>query len=76
MERALDPQGINQLFTFWTPLAPTTVFRNIQEVPPGHNLWVCDGTKAETDLGFRPVVSLEEGVAGCAGWYAEQGWLS
>ncbi len=39
----LDPQGFNQVMTFWCPLAPTTVFRDIRELPPGHNLILEDG---------------------------------
>lgn len=41
--RRIDPQGLNQLFTFWSPLPPTTVFKGISELPPGHNLIVEDG---------------------------------
>ncbi len=41
--RQLDPVGLDQVFTFWCPLAPRTVFRDIWELPPGHNLMVCDG---------------------------------
>ncbi len=40
VDRAIDPRGLNQLFTFWAPIAPTTVFRGILELPPGHNLMV------------------------------------
>ena len=39
----IDPRGMNQLFTFWSALAPTTVFKGIRELPPGHNLTVQDG---------------------------------
>lgn len=31
----LDPIGFDQIFTLWTTIAPRTVFRNIQELPPG-----------------------------------------
>jgi asparagine synthase (glutamine-hydrolysing) len=41
--RDLDPIGLDQVFTFWCPLAPRTVFRGVWELPPGHNLVVCDG---------------------------------
>ena len=41
--RELDPRGMGQLFTFWTTLAPRTVFRQILELPPAHNLLVRDG---------------------------------
>lgn len=36
----IDPRGLSQVFTFWSPLPPTTVFRGIRELPPGHNLIV------------------------------------
>lgn len=35
MPRRLDPVGLDQLFTFWTPVAPQTVFAGIEEVEPG-----------------------------------------
>ncbi|HEY0190979.1 MAG TPA: asparagine synthase (glutamine-hydrolyzing), partial [Kofleriaceae bacterium] len=35
MPRALDRTGIGETFTFWTPLAPRTVFAGIEELPPG-----------------------------------------
>ncbi len=34
--RALDPEGLAQVFTFWTPLAPRTAFEGISEIRPGH----------------------------------------
>ncbi|PWU16892.1 MAG: asparagine synthase (glutamine-hydrolyzing), partial [Verrucomicrobia bacterium] len=34
----LNPRVIEQIFTFWAPLGPDTVFRNIFELPPGHFL--------------------------------------
>jgi len=40
VQRALDPIGLNQLLTYWAPLAPRTVFAGIEELPPGHNLFV------------------------------------
>jgi asparagine synthase (glutamine-hydrolysing) len=33
--RRFDPIGLDQLFTFWTPVAPRTVFAGIEEVEPG-----------------------------------------
>ncbi len=30
-----DPVGLDQVFTFWTPVAPQTVFEGIEEVEPG-----------------------------------------
>ncbi|MBU6399637.1 MAG: asparagine synthase (glutamine-hydrolyzing), partial [Verrucomicrobia bacterium] len=34
----IDPVVLDQVFTFWSPLTPQTIFRNIVEVPPGHYL--------------------------------------
>lgn len=34
--RALDPLGIDETFTFWSPVAPRTVFRGVEELRPGY----------------------------------------
>jgi asparagine synthase (glutamine-hydrolysing) len=36
LPRELDPVGLDETFTFWTVVAPRTVFRGIAELPPGH----------------------------------------
>jgi asparagine synthase (glutamine-hydrolysing) len=36
LPRAFDPDGLAETFTFWTAVAPRTVFRGIEELPPGH----------------------------------------
>ena len=38
VSRELDPKGLDNVFTFWTTLPPRTIFKNIQELPPGHSL--------------------------------------
>jgi asparagine synthase (glutamine-hydrolysing) len=38
LKRELDPLGLDQTFTFWAPLAPRTVFKDIHELPPGCQL--------------------------------------
>jgi asparagine synthase (glutamine-hydrolysing) len=35
ISRRFDPLGIDQLFTFWAPVAPQTVFEGIEEIEPG-----------------------------------------
>jgi asparagine synthase (glutamine-hydrolysing) len=32
---ALDPNGLDETFTFWAPLAPRTLFRGVSQVCPG-----------------------------------------
>lgn len=39
----IDPIALDQVFTFWAPLAPRTIFRGIHELPPGHYLVCQDG---------------------------------
>jgi asparagine synthase (glutamine-hydrolysing) len=34
----IDPAVVDQIFRFWTPLSPNTVFWGIKELPPGHFL--------------------------------------
>lgn len=43
VDRRLDLQALDELFTFWTPLAPRTMFEGVTELPPGHSLVVRDG---------------------------------
>jgi asparagine synthase (glutamine-hydrolysing) len=41
--RQLDLQALADVFTFWFPLAPKTMFQKIRELPPGHSLTWDDG---------------------------------
>lgn len=36
VEAAPDPQGLDDVFTFWGPRPPRTPFRDVQQIPPGH----------------------------------------
>ncbi|OHB66680.1 MAG: asparagine synthase (glutamine-hydrolyzing) [Planctomycetes bacterium RBG_13_63_9] len=47
VERQIDPIGLDQVFTFWSTLPPRTVFRGINELPPGHNM-VVEGRELRT----------------------------
>lgn len=38
VQAEIDPFGLDQCFTFWSPLPPRTAFRDIHELPPGHVL--------------------------------------
>lgn len=39
----LDPIALDQIFTFWSPIQPRTIFKNIQTLPPGHFLMAQNG---------------------------------
>ncbi len=34
--RQLDTKGLWEIFTFWSPVAPATVFKGVYELKPGH----------------------------------------
>jgi asparagine synthase (glutamine-hydrolysing) len=36
ISRSIDPESLRQIFSYWVPIPPRTVFRNIFQVPPGH----------------------------------------
>ncbi len=38
VQAELDPEALEQIFTYWSALAPRSAFKNILEVPPGHYL--------------------------------------
>jgi asparagine synthase (glutamine-hydrolysing) len=45
--RALDPAGLAEVFTFWTTIAPQTVFQGVTELEPGHVLTLTPDGRAE-----------------------------
>src|SRR5262245_31864112 len=43
IDRAIDPQGLANYLTFGHAVAPTTMFRGIEKLPPGHTMRVRGG---------------------------------
>jgi asparagine synthase (glutamine-hydrolysing) len=39
----IDPEALAQVFTFWSVQSPKSIFKGIQELPPGHYLIAKDG---------------------------------
>ena len=39
----IDPTSLAQVFTFWSVLAPNTIFKDIHTLPPAHYMLVRDG---------------------------------
>jgi asparagine synthase (glutamine-hydrolysing) len=39
----INPSGLEQVFTYWAPLSPGTVFKDIVELSPGHYLLAREG---------------------------------
>src|SRR5882762_7750019 len=42
----IDPLVLDQVFVYWAALPGNTVFRGIQEIPPGHYLTLRDGRQS------------------------------
>ena len=62
VEAEIDPNALNEVFTFWSTLSPHTVFRDIQDIPPGHYLMASDDR-----CSIRPYWSLQFGEASIDG---------
>lgn len=69
IEAEPDPIALDQMFTFWFPLAPRTPFKDILELPPAHVLIASkDGVRTRRYWDFsypdaaedRPVSAAEE----------------
>ncbi len=43
VHRELDVTALNQICTYWSPLAPHTVFEDVKSLPPGHIMVIADG---------------------------------
>jgi asparagine synthase (glutamine-hydrolysing) len=65
VERKLDPAGISEIFTFWSPVAPRTAFTGIEELKPGNFAVIKNGivkSKAYWTLSF-PEEFSESGLS-------------
>src|SRR5437899_3648583 len=49
----INPAIVEQIFRFWAPLSPNTVFRGMVELPPGHYL-VADHNSVHVEQYWRP----------------------
>jgi asparagine synthase (glutamine-hydrolysing) len=50
----MDPFALDQIFTFWTPIAPRTAFKDIFELEPGQRMVLENG-----QLDIRPYWTLD-----------------
>jgi asparagine synthase (glutamine-hydrolysing) len=62
----VDLEALRQVFTYWFPIAPRTIFKSVQELPPGHSLtwengelrahryWELDYSQAESRGDLSP----------------------
>lgn len=48
VQRAINPMGLAQTFTYWCPVAPMTLFEGVEEVQPGsYRIYDSHGLKEE-----------------------------
>jgi len=48
MSARIDPIGLDEVFTFWSTIAPRTPFEGVSQLPPGHYLVAtADGIRTE-----------------------------
>ena len=43
IDRSLDVDALGQIFTYWAPLPPNSIFKGISSLPPGHMMVVRKG---------------------------------
>lgn len=71
----IDPVALDQIFTFWSPLAPRTIFRGITELPPAHFLLAHDGEieiKSYWNFDFPDAATLATGKTKSVEDYLEE----
>ena len=56
-----------------TRQTPTLNRQKVQDLK--QRFWICDSTKAQKELGYRPTYTLQNGIQGTADWYRANGWL-
>ena len=56
-----------------TRQTPTLNRQKVQDLK--QRFWICDSTKAQKELGYRPTYFLEKGIQETTDWYRANGWL-
>jgi nucleoside-diphosphate-sugar epimerase len=56
-----------------TRQTPTLNRQKVQDLK--QRFWICNSTKAQEELGYRPTYSLQKGIQQTADWYRANGWL-
>jgi asparagine synthase (glutamine-hydrolysing) len=61
--REFDPEGIDQVFTFWTTIAPVTPFLGVRELRPGHYMALDAGSgstfRVRTEKYWEPSYAVQ-----------------
>lgn len=70
--REMDPRCLDQVFTFFMPVNPRTMFRNVSNLPPGRLIEVDAGGLREQRYWEPPVLNLEQSTAAKDGEWVER----
>jgi len=68
VQRAVDVEALDELFTFWVTLPPRTFFSGISELPPGHSLVLERGemhVRPYWGLDFHSSIGAERAKEAC-----------
>lgn len=66
VKRALNPSGLDQVFSYWSTLSPITCFEGISELPPGHFMTIAAGEVKVSpywSLDFQPADTIARTTA-------------
>ena len=68
--------GIGYLAERWSALTRTPGMVSREKIAEATCArWVCDTSRAATELGFEAKTSLDAGLAETLAWYKEAGWV-
>lgn len=65
--------GLSGFFSRFQKKPSVFNYEKARDITQGY--WLCSVEKAKEHLGYRQLISIEEGVAGTVKWYRSQGWL-
>lgn len=60
--REINLRALDQIFTFWYSLPPETIFKGVQELPPGHSM-VVEGGKIRVRQYWKPGYQKNSGLS-------------
>ena len=69
VKRRIDVAALAEVFSYWAPLEPHTVFEGVVSLPPGHVLVACEGrlrTHRYWDWAFPSAADTRRSEADCA----------
>lgn len=64
---------ISQFFSKFSKQAATLNVEKCKDIT--QTRWVCSNEKAKSELGYKQILSLEEGFKKTINWYKEAGWI-